>query len=625
MKHEELSQLTDHQLLSRTTALAQHERDHSITIICHLREIRERGLHLERGYSSLFDYAVKALFYSEGAAYRRLQTLKLCEAHPEVEERLRSGVLSLTTAAQLQTAIEKRRERQQGGVAGASASDAATLGLAGVSSDPEPQPELTFQTGPAAEQQPAPDLRSPTPEATPEATAAAPAPPREQPASIVTPPVLALAVPLEPQPAPTAAAPVPASQPPRARVAPPAQQPQATPVAAPAPSRPPAPTSEPQRAPESQPVSPPQAVSEEDQNRDLIRQAEGQSSRQVARLIADLNPHNAPPRERLRALGGGRWELRVVVDDSCNVGLEELRALLSHIDPALSYGELLARLVADGQRKYDPRRQPGRAAARGDTGTAPRRALAAAPIAAVRKRQGTSAPKPAPAAADAAAASNPVPKRQGTSAPKCVPGAADPHRVSNAVREWQAAKPGLAVADAAAALANSVASTAAALATKPAGAAVESPSAPKRAAIAAPGSAATLAVATAGAAAEPEPDHRQPLPRSTAPGRRDPNSAPAEYAPPVPPRRAQFVARAIPAALRRYIWRRDDGACTFVDPDTGHRCGSRHLVQIDNLQPFAMGGPASAENLRLLCSAHNRHRARKSFGARRSSRAGGGR
>ena len=51
----------------------QQERDHNILIIDHLREIRERGLYLARGYSSLFQYTVKALRYSEGAAYRRLQ------------------------------------------------------------------------------------------------------------------------------------------------------------------------------------------------------------------------------------------------------------------------------------------------------------------------------------------------------------------------------------------------------------------------------------------------------------------------------------------------------------------------------------------------------------------------
>ena len=69
------------------------------------------------------------------------------------------------------------------------------------------------------------------------------------------------------------------------------------------------------------------------------------------------------------------------------------------------------------------------------------------------------------------------------------------------------------------------------------------------------------------------------------------------------------ITRTIPAAVKRHIWLRDRGQCTYRDPESGRCCGSRHLVQIDHVQPYAMGGLASAENLRLLCSAHNRDRA----------------
>ena len=69
------------------------------------------------------------------------------------------------------------------------------------------------------------------------------------------------------------------------------------------------------------------------------------------------------------------------------------------------------------------------------------------------------------------------------------------------------------------------------------------------------------------------------------------------------------ITRTIPAAVRRHIWLRDRGRCTYRDPESGRCCGSRHLVQIDHVQPYAMGGSASAQNLRLLCGAHNRDRA----------------
>ena len=89
MKYDDPSRLDDRQLLARTAELVQQERDHTVAIIHHLREIRARGLHLARGFPSLFQYAVKALHYSDGAAYRRLQTLKLLSDFPELEEELR--------------------------------------------------------------------------------------------------------------------------------------------------------------------------------------------------------------------------------------------------------------------------------------------------------------------------------------------------------------------------------------------------------------------------------------------------------------------------------------------------------------------------------------------------------
>ena len=70
----------------------------------------------------------------------------------------------------------------------------------------------------------------------------------------------------------------------------------------------------------------------------------------------------------------------------------------------------------------------------------------------------------------------------------------------------------------------------------------------------------------------------------------------------------------IPARLRRAVWIRDNGCCSFVDSVSKKRCGSRHLLQIDHIKPMALGGGNQFSNLRLLCSAHNLHRAAKTFG-----------
>ncbi|MBI4040515.1 MAG: HNH endonuclease, partial [Deltaproteobacteria bacterium] len=40
----------------------------------------------------------------------------------------------------------------------------------------------------------------------------------------------------------------------------------------------------------------------------------------------------------------------------------------------------------------------------------------------------------------------------------------------------------------------------------------------------------------------------------------------------------------------------------------------RAYLEVDHIEPFALGGKAELENLRLLCSTHNRYRAQLTFG-----------
>ena len=65
--------------------------------------------------------------------------------------------------------------------------------------------------------------------------------------------------------------------------------------------------------------------------------------------------------------------------------------------------------------------------------------------------------------------------------------------------------------------------------------------------------------------------------------------------------------RHIPASVKREVWARDEGRCTFV----GHegQCGERGLLQFHHVIPYADGGPATAENIQLRCAAHNQYEA----------------
>ena len=331
--------LSDRELLRETRNLVRHERHLQSAVIDHLSEIEARGLYLERGFSSLFDYAVRELGYSDAAAARRIGAMRLCADQPDAREGLRDGSLTLSAAAELQWAFD--RQRRRGSISGT-----AAIAPAGT---------------------PAPDS--------------------------------APAVPLPP--------------------------------------------AEPE---------PPPLVLDAVGRQKLVEEAAGKSARQVRRMLADLDPELAPPADRVRPLGDGRYELKATIDAECQQGLEQLRGLLSHVDPRMTMGQLVGRLVQEALDRHDPGRAPRRA--RGGSRSADGKA---------------NAPR------------TPTPEQaQGRSAP---------------------------------------ADTAAAPKTDP-----------------------------------------------------------------------------------------DGGRCSYADPQTGRRCNSTHLIEIDHIVPHALGGAADPGNLRLLCGAHHRHR-----------------
>ena len=79
-------------------------------------------------------------------------------------------------------------------------------------------------------------------------------------------------------------------------------------------------------------------------------------------------------------------------------------------------------------------------------------------------------------------------------------------------------------------------------------------------------------------------------------------------------RRPSSNGRRIPAHVKREVWERDGGRCTFVGSH-GHRCGERRFLEFDHIRPVARGGEATVEDLRLCCRAHNQYAAERVFGA----------
>ena len=408
--------LSDRALLRQTSTLVRHERHLQGAIIDHLAEIEARRLYLQRGCSSLFDYAVRELGYSDPAAARRIGAVRLCADQPGAREKLRDGSLTLSAAAELQWAFD--RQRRRGSIAGT-----ASTAPAGAVAPGAAPAEVASADDPVVDAAPA-------------------APPRR-----------------------------------------------------------------------SEPAPP--LVLDAAGRQKLLEDAAGKSARQVRRMLADLDPELAPPADRVRPLGDGRYELKAVIDADCQEGLEHLRGLLSHVDPHMTVGQLVGRIVQEALDRHDPSRPPRRAragsqAAQGES----------QPASATKER---AAPQPGHAVTVqdevTPAGATPTPERK----PHPTPTSAPPPARKEATDRRAAAG------------------------TKPAGAATSTP-------------------------------------KSCAAG------------------------RAIPAAVRRQVWQRDGGRCSYVDQRTGRRCNSRHLIEIDHILPYALGGGADPRNLRLLCRAHHRHR-----------------
>ena len=78
-------------------------------------------------------------------------------------------------------------------------------------------------------------------------------------------------------------------------------------------------------------------------------------------------------------------------------------------------------------------------------------------------------------------------------------------------------------------------------------------------------------------------------------------------------RRNSGDSRHIPEAVKREVFTRDGGSCTFTS-SSGRRCEARDNIEFDHVRPVARGGRSVADNVRLLCRAHNQMLADQTFG-----------
>ena len=346
--------------------------------------------------------------------------------------------------------------------------------------------------------------------------------------------------------------------------------------------------------------------------RELIEQAVGMSTRQVAGLLAAAAPEVVPPRDTLRIVAPDRYTLKVTIDQECEQGLRRLKDLMSHVDPRMSWGDLVARLVREAVTQHDPRGggHGQRRRSAGSAGTSPRRAQnkTRAGGAAVGPAQGVNeSSRRAPNRTRAAGAPTAPAQRGGGDTPAPQGDTTAAGRQNPIAMLANAAPPSQSAPDALSdgARAGGVPSGAPAAAVPPA-AAPPAAAAPQFAAgVSADGSPAGAGVSGLPVAtAAPQPA----LGVSSDGGSSGASAGAAEHTTRVRSSHQSPPRRHIPAAVRRHVWQRDGGRCCYRDPLTGRRCTSSHLLQIDHLLPVAEGGGPEPDNLVLRCFAHHRMR-----------------
>ena len=93
---QNLDQLSDAELLKRTSALVLVEHGAVADVVEHLAEIDHRRLYLEHAYPSLYAFCVEHFGYAENAALKRIRVARLALEFPRVLDELRGGAIQLT-------------------------------------------------------------------------------------------------------------------------------------------------------------------------------------------------------------------------------------------------------------------------------------------------------------------------------------------------------------------------------------------------------------------------------------------------------------------------------------------------------------------------------------------------
>jgi len=104
--------IQDKQLLILCKEHVLKEKSATSKVLEYLNEIDRRKLLIKEGYSSLYDFCIRYLGYSEGETYRRIQAARLSQRVNEVKPLLERGDISLTSLSLLSPVLDTENAKQ---------------------------------------------------------------------------------------------------------------------------------------------------------------------------------------------------------------------------------------------------------------------------------------------------------------------------------------------------------------------------------------------------------------------------------------------------------------------------------------------------------------------------------
>ncbi len=96
MPNYSLSHVADHVLLRDLAALVSNDRTTTASLLAHIAEVDTRRLYAPAAYSSMFEYCVRELHLSEGAALKRIRAARTARKFPAIFTAVADGRLQIS-------------------------------------------------------------------------------------------------------------------------------------------------------------------------------------------------------------------------------------------------------------------------------------------------------------------------------------------------------------------------------------------------------------------------------------------------------------------------------------------------------------------------------------------------